>query len=300
MGTLDRFLELFHRIVTAPVFELGDNIFTIQSFSKFLLLIVLVFVGERLFQRHVMIRVLRRTHLSVSMQFALARIVGYVVITIGLYISLKLVGIDLSSLAIIAGAVGVGIGFGLQNIVSNFVSGIIILAERPIAIGDRVEVNGITGQVLHIRLRSTVIVTNDNISVIVPNSNFISNPVVNWSYGDLKVRINLPVGVAYGTDPEKVRQLLTEVGLAHRAVLREPPPSVFFIGFGESSLDFELGVWTAEMVQNPKRFRSELYFEIEKTLRTHGVEIPFPQRDLHLRSGQLPVHLEKPTPVSRT
>lgn len=242
MGTLDRFLELFHRIVTAPVFELGDNIFTIQSFSKFLLLIVLVFVGERLFQRHVMIRVLRRTHLSVSMQFALARIVGYVVITIGLYISLKLVGIDLSSLAIIAGAVGVGIGFGLQNIVSNFVSGIIILAERPIAIGDRVEVNGITGQVLHIRLRSTVIVTNDNISVIVPNSNFISNPVVNWSYGDLKVRINLPVGVAYGTDPEKVRQLLTEVGLAHRAVLREPPPSVFFIGFGESSLDFELGV----------------------------------------------------------
>ncbi len=138
---------------------------------------------------------------------------------------------------------------------------------------------------VQINLRSTVVVTNDNISVIVPNSNFISEPVTNWSHGDLKVRLNLAVGVAYGTDPSRVRDLLMAVAHAHPNVLREPAPMVFFIGFGESSLDFELGVWTTEMANNPKRFRSELYFEIERTLRENGVEIPFPQRDLHIRSG---------------
>ena len=156
------------------------------------------------------------------------------------------------------------------------------------------EVNGVAGRVQRISLRSTVVVTNDNISVIVPNSSFISESVVNWSHGDPKVRIGIPVGIAYGSDVEKFRKLMTEVVLAHPQVLPDPAPHIFFIGFGDSSLDFELGVWTAEMLQNPKRFRSEIYYAVEKALRVNGIEIPFPQRDLHIRSGTLPIRQVPP------
>jgi small-conductance mechanosensitive channel len=216
-----------------------------------------------------------------------SKIGGYIFIAIGFYVALKLVGIDLSSLAVVAGAIGVGLGFGLQNIISNFVSGLIILAERPISIGDRVELGEVAGLVTRIRLRSTTIVTNDNITIIVPNSNFISNKVTNWSYGDPKVRIRLPVGVAYGTDPERLRRLLIEVANEHPMVLRDPAPELFFSGFGDSSLSFELAVWTAEMTSKPRRFRSELNYAVERKLRENQIEIPFPQRDLHLRSGSL-------------
>jgi small-conductance mechanosensitive channel len=232
---------------------------------------------------------LQRTRLQASLQFALARISGYAFIALGFYVSLQLVGVNLTSLAVVAGAVGVGLGFGLQNIVHNFVSGLIILAERPIAIGDRIEIGGVAGQVQEIRLRSTTVITNDNIAYIVPNSDLITNTVINWSHGDLRVRIRLPVGVAYGTDPRKLEKLLLEVAKAHPKVLQEPGPSVFFLGFGDSSLNFELGVWTSEMTFQPRRFRSELYFAMEEKLRANQIEIPFPQRDLHLRSGNFVV-----------
>jgi small-conductance mechanosensitive channel len=148
-----------------------------------------------------------------------------------------------------------------------------------------VELGEVAGLVTRISFRSTSIVTNDNITIIVPNSDFITYKVTNWSYGDPKVRIRVPVGVAYGTDPERLRRLLLEVANEHPRVLREPAPEVFFGGFGDSSLNFELGVWTAEMTPKPRRFRSELYFAIERKLRENRIEIPFPQRDLHLRSG---------------
>jgi len=272
-----------------PLFSLGENPISILSILKLVFLFALVLGSEAVLRRLFVRRVLARTHLDEGMRFAIARIGGYLFISIGLYISLKFVGIDLSSLAVLAGAIGVGLGFGLQNIVHNFISGIIILAERPIAIGDRVEVNGVTGRVNRINLRSTIVVTNDNISVIVPNSSFISEPVVNWSHGDPKVRLGIPVGIAYGSDVEKFRTLMTAVVLAHPQVLTDPAPNIFFIGFGDSSLDFELGVWTAEMAQNPRRFRSEINYAVEKALRENGIEIPFPQRDLHIRSGTLPV-----------
>ena len=137
---------------------------------------------------------LARTHIEPDLQFAVSRFAGYCFIAVGFFFAFKVVHLDLSSLAVIVGGLGIGIGFGLQNIVSNFVSGLIILAERPIAIGHRVEVGGVAGQVTKISLRSTVVVTNDNITIIVPNSNFITNPVTNWSYGDPKVRLRLPVG----------------------------------------------------------------------------------------------------------
>jgi small-conductance mechanosensitive channel len=286
-------LTWLYEILTHPLFHLGGNAISVASLIKFGILAAIILAVESILRRLVMQRVLSRTHLDEGMRFAIARISGYVFLTIGFYLALDFVGIDLSSLAVLAGAIGVGLGFGLQNIVHNFISGIIILAERPIAIGDRVEVNGVAGQVAKISLRSTIVVTNDNISVIVPNSNFISDPVVNWSHGDPKVRINVPIGIAYGSDVEKFRDLMTEVALAHPQVLREPEPNVLFIGFGDSSLDFEIGVWTAEMLRNPKRFRSELNYAIERALRENRIEIPFPQRDLHIRSG-LPSSLPPP------
>jgi small-conductance mechanosensitive channel len=273
------------RILDYHLIPLGDKYLTPGRIVEFVCLIVLVFACEQVFRRHLMRRFLQRTHFQPSMQYAIGKIAGYIFIAFGLYIALRMVGIDLSSLAVVAGALGVGLGFGLQNIISNFVSGLIILAERPIAIGDRVEMGEVAGLVTKISLRSTSIVTNDNITIIVPNSDFISNKVTNWSYGDPKVRIRLPVGVAYGTDPEKLRRVLLEVAAEHPMVLRDPGPEVYFGSFGDSSLNFELAVWTAEMTSKPRRFRSDLNFAVERKLRENNIEIPFPQRDLHLRSG---------------
>lgn len=273
------------RILNYPLMKLGESHLTLAEVLKFLCIVALVFAAERMLRRHLMRRVLQRTHLEPALQYAVGKIAGYLFIALGFYVALKLVGIDLSSLAVLAGAVGVGLGFGLQNVISNFVSGLIILAERPIAIGDRVEMGDVAGLVTRISLRSTAIVTNDNITIIVPNSDFITTKVTNWSYGDPKVRIRLPIGVAYSTDPERLRQLLLEVAGEHPKVLRDPAPEVFFSGFGNSSLNFELGVWTAEMTSKPRRFRSELNYAIERKLRENHIEIPFPQRDLHLRSG---------------
>jgi small-conductance mechanosensitive channel len=184
---------------------------------------------------------------------------------------------------VIAGALGIGLGFGLQNIVSNFVSGLVILAERPIALGDRIEVGSVAGQVRQISLRSTTVVTNDNISIIVPNSDLVTQAITNWSHGDPRVRIRVPVGVAYGTDPEKMRSVLLAVAEAHPDVLKEPAAAVFFDSFGDSSLNFELAVWTVNRAHAPRRFRSEINFAIEKALRENNIEIPFPQRVVHLR-----------------
>ena len=269
--------------------ELGGINLTLNGIIKLLLVMTLVVVLERLFRRFLRRRVLARTHLEPELQFAVSRFAGYCFIVVGFFFAFRVIHLDLSSLAVVAGGLGVGIGFGLQNIVSNFISGLIILAERSIAIGHRIEVGGVAGQVQKINLRSTIVLTNDNIAIIVPNSNLIANPVTNWSYGDPKVRLRLPIGVAYGSDVEKLRRVLLEIAEANPAVLKEPRPSVRFLAFGDNSLNFELAVWTIDMARSPTRFRSELYFAIERKLRENNIELPFPQRDLHLRSGKITV-----------
>ncbi len=286
------FAEAFEKLrqaLTYPLLKLGGNTVTLAGIVELMVLVAVVLVAERIIRRQLITRVLRRTRLDLPLQYAIGRIAGYLFIALGLYITLQLVGINLTSLAFVAGAVGVGIGFGLQNIVNNFVSGIIILAERPIAIGDRVEVSGVAGRVTRMSLRSTTVITNDNISIIVPNADFISQPVTNWSHGDPRVQLRLPLGVAYGTDLDQLQRALLEVARENPHVMKEPVPSVYFIEFGDSSLNFELGVWTQDMTHSPRRFRSDLYFAIEKKLRENKIEIPFPQRDLHLRSGQFVV-----------
>jgi len=283
--TPNPFLEYALQILNHPLFTVGASKITFLSIFKLLLMIAAVFLIARLLRQYFLAKVLARTRLQSSIQYAISKVAGYAMIAFGLYVALYMVGIDLSALAVVAGAIGVGIGFGLQNIVNNFFSGLILLAERPLTIGDRVEVSGVAGLVSDINLRSTTLLTNDNISVIVPNSDFITNAVVNWSHGDPKVRMRLPFGVAYGSDVEKLRRVVPEMASRHPQVLADPPPTIFFSGFGDSSLNFELVVWTAEMTTRPRRFHSDLYFGLEKVLRESQIEIPFPQRDLHVRSG---------------
>jgi len=264
----------------------GVSLSLIQIFLLIGLLILVFWISSRT-KRFLFNRLLANSGLDRSLQYAISQIVANAVLVIGIFIVLDNTGIHLGALTVFAGAVGVGIGFGLQNIASNFISGLVILAERPITIGDRVEVTGIAGQVQQIRARSTVILTNDNITMIVPNTKFIDSPVTNWTYGDPRVRFRIPIGVAYGSDVNKVRDVLTAAGREHPAALSDPAPSVFLRQFGESSIDFELVVWSTEMSSRPSRFKSDLNFLIEKHLREAGIEIPFPQRDLHIRSGLL-------------
>jgi small-conductance mechanosensitive channel len=270
------------RVLEYPI--IPSSKITVASLIVLVLLFALVIVVERVARRYFITRLLRRTHLEPAMQFALARVIGYTLLALGFFISLQTVGVNLTSLGFLVGAMGVGFGFGLQNIISNFISGLIILAERPIAIGDRVEIGGVAGQVREISLRSTTVVTNDNMAIIVPNADFITQRVTNWSYEDPRVRFRIPFGVAYGTDLSRLRQLMQEVADEHPKALKDPKPELFFVGFGDSSLNFELGVWSSEVTTSPRRFRSDLFFAIEKKLRENGIEIPFPQQDLHVRT----------------
>ncbi len=266
----------------------GVKLSLFQIFLLVALLIGVFWISSRT-KRFLFNRFLAKSGLDRSLQYAIAQIVSNVVLIVGIFIVLDNAGIHLGALTVFAGAVGVGVGFGLQNIASNFISGLVILTERPITVGDRVEVAGIAGQVQHIRARSTVIVTNDNITMIVPNTKFIDSPVTNWTYGDPRVRFRIPIGVAYGSDVNRVREALIAAASEHPAALSDPAPSVFLDKFGDSTIDFELVVWSTEMSYRPRRFKSDLNFLIDKHLRAAGIEIPNPQRDLHIRSGVLKV-----------
>jgi len=265
----------------APLPALG---LSISALIRLVVLLVAAFWFSSVAKRFLFNRFLSRSGMDRSLQYAIAQVVGYVVLGIGCLVVLQNAGIDLSTLAVFAGALGVGLGFGLQNVASNFISGLVILGERPIKIGDRVEVGDTAGTVHKIRARSTTVITNDNIAVIVPNSHFIEETVINWSHHDPKVRFRVPIGVAYGSDVEKVRELLLEVAQEHPQALKEPAPSVFFESFGDSALNFQLIVWSKEMSWRPSRFRSDLNFAIERKLREARIEIPFPQRDVHVRT----------------
>jgi small-conductance mechanosensitive channel len=212
---------------------------------------------------------------------AISRLSHYTVMVVGVMVAASAAGLDFSRLTFVIGALGVGIGFGLQNVVNNFVSGLILLFERPIRIGDRVELGQLTGEVANIGIRASIIHTWQGAEVIVPNADLISSQVTNWTLSDEVRRVEITVGVAYGTDPETVLELLLGVARAHPGVLEDPEPVAVFVGFGASSLDFELRAWTTDDIV---RIPSDLRVGINRSLAEAGIEIPFPQRDLHLRS----------------
>ncbi|WP_335868917.1 mechanosensitive ion channel family protein [Bacillus sp. 2205SS5-2] len=229
-----------------------------------------------------------RYSVNKGLQYTLSRMVHYVIMVTAFLMSLSTVGINLSALTVFAGLISVGIGFGLQNIASNFISGIILLFERQIEVGDRIIINDIIGDVQQIKMRATIVKTLTNEHIIVPNSYFLEEQVVNRSYSDSRLKMVIPFGVAYGTDVEALRKLLEDLVREESekrvSVLTKPAPYVNFIEFGDSSLNFELFVW----ISNPYDYvmlRSEFYYKIYHLLNEHNIEIPFPQRDVNIKNG---------------
>ena len=272
----------------APVLTLGKSSYSIINLSILGALLFGLILLVRAIIDIFKDRVLSIAGLNRGAQEAIAVIVQYTLIFIGTLVLLQIWGLDLSSLTILASALSIGLGIGLQNIAKNFGSGLILVFERPIQVGDFIEVGDLNGTVERIGARSTEIRTLDRVSIIVPNSRFLDSEVINWSHGNPISRLHLPLGVAYGSDPQHVRTVLIEAARSHPKVLPSPDPSLLFKGFGDSSLDFELLVWTAEP---DKQFllKSDLYFLIYEVLNQNQIEIPFPQRDLHLRSGKLEI-----------
>lgn len=270
------------------LFVLGGVPFTLWTVLYLGVLLTLLVVLSRLVKRWLVKGVLVRRQVDPGVGQAVATIVQYGFLSIGALMILSSAGIDLTTLNVVAGAIGIGVGFGLQTIASNFISGLIILFERPIKVGDRIQVGDVTGDVIRIAGRATSIRTNDNIAIIVPNSQFISTQVINWSHSDREVRLHVPVGVSYSSNPEVVRDTLLDVAASHPGVLRTPPPDVVLLEFGESSLNFDLRVWTDEYITKPLILRSDLNFAIRKALQARGIEIPYPQRDIHIRSAMPP------------
>lgn len=283
--------EIKH-LFTKTLFSFGKTDVSLATMLEIVIVLLLVAWVARKLRWILRDRVLSRTHMEEGSRDVVARIASYLVAVLGWLIGLSALGIDLTSLTVLLGALGVGLGFGLQNVVGNFISGLIMLVERLVQVGNRVEVGGIAGRVTRIGARSTTIVTNANIAMVIPNSKFIEESVVNWSLGgDRRVRFGLPVGVSYGSDPRQVERLLLEVATAGPDVLPDPAPTVVFLGFGDSSLDFELRVWTDSKYDRPKVFMSPLYFAIWDKFKEHEIEIPFPQRDLHIKG---PIELRTP------
>ena len=256
-----------------------------------LLQIALVLVGtlvfSRLFTRFLKRRVLSRAHISVGIQESIARVLHYCIMIVGALVAMQLAGINLTALTALGAVFMVGIGFGLQNLANNMVSGVILLFERPVQVGDFVEVKGALGTVREIRARSTTVETQDNISIVVPNSYFVSESVTNWSHRDPHTRIHVRVHVSFDSDVEAVRDILLQVASEHPEVLATPPPRVQFQEFSDWSLKFDLLPW----IKDPTRqffVRSDLNFAIVRAFRERGIQIPVPQRDVFLRSPHAP------------
>lgn len=286
------------------LFKIGETPVTILGILRVLFIFLLAWLLSH-FVRRGLKHLTERQRGSSSFLYTLGRLAHYLILTIGISIGLSSIGIDLSNFALIAGALSLGIGFGLQTIVSNFVSGLIVLFERSLRIGDFVELSsGLAGEVRAINVRSTLVTTTDMVDILVPNSEFVNGKVINWTLTDASRRIHIPFGVAYGSDKELVRKAGLEAAQQTPHTLKDRSgrePEVWLTNFGDSSLDFELVVWVLpHAVKKPQRARAAYYWELETALRKYGVEIPFPQRDLHIRSGFEQLSSENKNHVSET
>lgn len=284
MEKLHDWQQWLNPILDYPLLKLGGATISLWTFVYFLSLLALLFFMAGKLRSWMVNHILVRTNLDLGARQAVGSITRYLTIMVGLLVVAQTAGIDLTTLNVLAGAIGIGVGLGLQNITNNFISGLIILFERPIKVGDRIEVGNVDGDVREIGTRSTTVVTNDNISIIIPNSKFVTDNITNWSHTDPRVRFHLPIGVACGSDVEKVKELLLEVGRENADVLTDPPAKVWFRSFGDSSLNFELLVWNSSLVHRKGQFISDLNFAIYNKLKENGIEIPFPQRDLNIRT----------------
>lgn len=284
----DTLLERVVKYLNYPFVNQKEFRVSILSLLLLILIILISTLVSRYTRRFLQKRVLPKFHIEIGLQYTLLRLVHYLIIGLGVLYAMKIgFSVDLTSVAVILGFLSVGIGFGLQYVAADIASGFILLFERPIRIGDWVMLaDDMEGRVETISLRSTVIITNENLAVIVPNSKFVQNKFVNYSYGAPVVRLNIPIGVAYGSDLEKVSIALLEAARSVDRVLKTPEPKVHFSGFGDSSIDLQIRVWI-DKPRDHTVITSDVNFAVERAFREHNIEIPFPQRELHLRGGSL-------------
>ncbi|MBE0502879.1 MAG: mechanosensitive ion channel [Desulfuromonadales bacterium] len=284
METFLEYLAAIRDALETPLLTLGNSPVTIWAILQLLVLIILLFYLSAKLRIWLVQNFLPRTNMEIGARQATGSIIRYAIIAIGLAVIFQTAGIDLTALNVLAGAIGLGLGFGLQNIVNNFICGIVILFERPIKVGDRIVVGEVEGDVVHIGTRSTTVVSNDNISIIVPNSSFITENVVNWSHNDRKVRFRIPVSVAYGTDVALVEKVLLEVAAANPDVLENPPPAVRLMEFGDSGLGFELRAWSTTLIHKRGLLTSSLNIGIYRIFKENNIEIPYPRRNVQILS----------------
>ena len=290
--TFSEIMASVGRILNYHLFSVGDTPITISSIFVFFVVFAVLLLLSRIVSRMLVTRVLNKLGVDEVTSYTTRRITFYALAAISALLSFQLVGINLSGLTVIFGLLSVGIGFGLQNITSNFISGIVLLFERPIKLGDRVTVGDTLGDVIAINIRSTTIRSLQNVSIIVPNSEFITSRVVNWSHDDPRIRVDLDVGVSYNSDLDAVLEALREVADENKDVLATPASDVLLKEFGDSSWNMQLRVWI-DSPQKQFRVRSAINCAIVRKFRERNIEIPFPQRDLHLRSPRpLPIETQ--------
>jgi small-conductance mechanosensitive channel len=277
------------RILDWPLFTVGNMPITLIFLVKCILFLIALSLLTRISRYILGTKILSRTKMERGVQYALLRAFGYVVFLLGLIVGLDTTGLNLRSLLVVGGALGLGVGLGLQNIVANFVAGLVILWEGPVKVGDWIEVGNTQGEVTRIGARGTWVRTFDNQVIIVPNSEFINQRVSNWTANDRIVRLSIPVGVSYNSDLDEVREVLLAIAKSHSEVLASPPPAAIVTGFGDNAVNVVLRVSTSLMTERTPTIKSDLFFEIFRVFREKNIGMPNPQRDIHIRSVDAPV-----------
>jgi small-conductance mechanosensitive channel len=284
-----KLVDLVNKITEFTIFNINNKPVTLASILFFILVLMIFLISSIILRKFILEKILTRISLEKGTRYTISRTTHYLIMIVGAIVAFQFIGIDLSGLAVIFGLLSVGIGFGLQNITSNFISGLILLFERPIQVGDRITVGETEGLVEAINMRATILRSINNISVIVPNSEFVSGRVINWSHGDPRILLFVDVGVSYNSNLDDVIKALSEVADENQRVLKDPAHDVLLTSFGDSCWNMRLRVW----LEDPRQYRvihSEINQAIVKKFRSMNIEIPFPQRDIHIQNGALNIH----------
>jgi len=288
------------------VHKIGNLQLSVTTVVEGILIFIVALVLSRTLSAFLQRRIAKRAYLDPGLSYTLGRLTQYLILTAGLLLAMKSAfNLDLTSIAVVFTALSVGIGFGLQYIAADIASGFILLFERPVRVGDRISIGNQEGDVQSINLRTTVLNTNDRVSVIVPNSKLVRDQLINWSYGDPRARIAIPIGVSYEADVDVVTKTLLSAAKEVDNVLQDPPPKVQFLEFADWSKNFRLLVWT-NRPRLHRQIRSDINYRIERLFREASIEIPYPQTELRLREGSLHIdaddrlHLENDSPAQST